>query len=169
MKRSRADREARVTFVGLARTSFWVIFGGIWLLVGLPFLIIGVVTARDEWRFKAQGQTVDGIVLSKDIRGKSSDRKYMVHYRFMTDEGRDVERTAEVDLAVWERLREREAVRVVYRPGGAMKTQIEGESRWTGAVVFSAIGTLLTVLGGSLVLRAIFRILDRLRASRPFR
>lgn len=87
----------------------------------------------------------------------------------MTDEGRDVERTAEVDLAVWERLREREAVRVVYRPGGAMKTQIEGESRWTGAVVFSAIGTLLTVLGGSLVLRAIFRILDRLRASRPFR
>lgn len=54
----------RLPFLGLAKRSFALWFGGIWLLCGVPFLITGIVVAidthRQEQRFQHEAQITQG-------------------------------------------------------------------------------------------------------------
>ena len=75
----------------------------------------------DDWRFAGEARSIDGIVLTKEIRRSGSGRSrssetkhYEATYRFTVDsqtiEGRD-----ELRQEAWSRLIEREPVEVLYR------------------------------------------------------
>ncbi len=55
------------SFLRLARQSFWLLFGGIWLFAGIMMLIFGIVFALREQEFAANGAVATGIVLEKQI------------------------------------------------------------------------------------------------------
>ncbi len=59
------------TVLGLARRSFAFWFGGIWLVCGLPFLVVGVYvgidTLRHQARFRSEAQVAEGMVLTKRL------------------------------------------------------------------------------------------------------
>jgi hypothetical protein len=139
-----------------AGQSFGMVFGAIWLLVGIPFFVIGVATAWEERRYTTEGVVVEGIVLSKDLRRSRNDnRTYAVRYRFITRDGQEAEGRADVALAAWERLAERGPVPIVYLPGRPTSSRVVGESQWWLPIIFLFVGGTLTLIGGSVVVRAL--------------
>ena len=115
------DQTRHQSYWPTARQSFGFWFGGIWLICGLPFALVGVFQFYDDWRFAREARSIDGMVLTKEIRRSSSNRSrssetkhYEATYRFtigtQTIEGRD-----ELTLDAWSRLVEREPVHVLYR------------------------------------------------------
>lgn len=159
-------RRRRPTLLA-AWSSFGLVFGAVWLLVGIPFFVIGVGTAWKERRYATEGVVVEGIVLSKDLRRSRNDsRTYAVRYRFITRDGQEVEGRTTIGLAAWERLVERGPVPVVYLPGQPTGSRIPGESQWLLPVVFLFLGVSLTLIGGSIVGRALLLARARIGLSR---
>jgi hypothetical protein len=110
----------------ITQKNFWFWFGGIWLSVGLVFLVVGVSVgihrmSVDE-RLEREGRTVDGMVLTKEIyrksskSGNSSSPSYRVTFRFVPRDGEIVEGTADVTAEDWDVLEERGPVQVMYLP-----------------------------------------------------
>jgi hypothetical protein len=150
-------RRRRPTLLA-ASQPFGLVFGAIWLLVGIPFLVIGLVTVWEERRYTTEGVVVEGIVLGKDLRrSKSDSRTYAVRYRFIASDGQEVEGRADVGLAAWERLAERGPVSIVYLPGRPTSSRVQGEPQWWLPVIFLFVGGTLTLIGGSVVVRALRR------------
>ncbi len=145
------------SFWPLARKSLGLWFGGISLLVGLPWLVVnGIVPLHDEWRFTQEGRSTQGMVLTKEIRRSGDTRSetlhYEVTYRFAvageTIEGRD-----ELSLEDWERLVEREPADVLYRAQRPSSNRLAGHRPWLLKSLFGSIGLILTVLGSTLLVR----------------
>jgi hypothetical protein len=77
--------------------NFWLWFGGIWLLVGSLFLVIGLSVGIHQMlmndRLEKEGRTVAGMVLTKEVYttsqkdGKRSSPSYRVTFRFLPREG----------------------------------------------------------------------------------
>ena len=137
------------SFLQLARRSFWLLFGGIFLLAGL---ILAIITAGMIWResrFADEGQRADGVVLGRSIRqaDASEDRgtEYHVRYRFTTTDGLVVDGSDGVAFDRWETLVEEGPITVEYLPGDP------GQNRAAAgddAIVLSAmVGIGLLVLG----------------------
>jgi hypothetical protein len=147
------------TFGALARRSFPIWFGGIWLLCGVPFLIVGVYvgidTLREQERYASEAQVTQGMVLTKRIsRGSQESTTYWVRYRFEAPDGAEVTSETKVSGALWDRLVEREPVRITYlrdRPG-AHRIEDQG-SDWVLPVVFTVLGSVFVPLGGWIVSR----------------
>src|SRR5512132_1830710 len=112
-----ASSRGRQSIFELARGNFWLLFGGIWAVVGLPFLIVGIVLALQPSRYQ-NAETADGMVLTKVIarNSKNSNVDYVVTYRFLTADGQTVEGRASVKRDAWDRLRERGTIKVAYQP-----------------------------------------------------
>jgi hypothetical protein len=157
------------SFWSLARKSPGLWFGGISLLVGLPWLVVnGIVPLHDEWRFAQEGRSTRGMVLTKEIRRSGSTRSETLHYeatyRFAvageTIEGRD-----ELSREDWERLVEREPADVLYRVQKPSSNRLAGHRPWLLKTLFGLIGLVLTVLGSTLLVRAVrsTRLGSRLR------
>lgn len=165
--------QARKSFFGLAKRSFAFWFGGIWFFVGAPFLIIGVYVGIDTWRederFTREGQVAQGMVLTKSItrRRESGGREsttYRVEFRFRAPEGTVVKREAQVSSDLWDRLQEREPIRVTFLPGDPRTNRIEGESStWMLAVIFTGLGLVFVPIGGFIFFRGVAGILRELR------
>jgi hypothetical protein len=152
----------------LARGDFWLLFGGIWALVGLPFLIIGIVVALQPARYQ-NADTADGIVLTKLItrNSKSSSVDYVVTYRFTTADGQTVEGRAKVKRDVWDRLRERGTIKVTYQPRSPGTHRVEGESGdLVLIVVFTIVGLVFGGTGTFLAVRSLTGIWGELRLGR---
>jgi hypothetical protein len=125
------------TFRSLAKRSFAFWFGGIWLSVGALILIIGVLigvhSIRQHERFKNEAQVADGMVLNKWIsrqrREGRESTSYWIGYRFSAPNGAVVKREAQVSSEMWDRLVERERVRVMYLPSDPATSRIEAKAQ----------------------------------------
>jgi hypothetical protein len=132
---------------------FLLLFGGIWLLVGVPFAIVGIWVYTTEREFERSAVVARGVVLSKDIsqsrdRNGSTSTSYSVHYRFTPRGGRTMEGRGGVDHDVWDRLVEREPVDIEYLPGDPSSNRVRGESKMLLAWIFGGLGSLFTIAGG---------------------
>lgn len=152
--------------------NFWFWFGGTWLGVGLPFLLLGAFFAWNELtlesRLARSGQRAQGIVLVKrwGDGADSRHRNLHVQYRFTTAGGETVRSEAAVSEPAWEALREREAVSVSYLADSPRANRIDGQVvQWVMPVVFCGVGAMLTLLGSFITLKALAgaRFLRRLR------
>lgn len=146
------------SFLSLAKRSFPFWFGGIWLLCGVPFLVIGLyvglTTLRDNGRLEREGQVAPGMVLTKRI-SRSNDSQgrqttsYWVGYRFSTPDGTIVKRETQVSGRLWDRLVEREPVAVTYLPGRSQTSRIENEGAdWLLPGIFTLLGVVFAGAGG---------------------
>lgn len=161
------------SFLSLAKRSFPFWFGGVWLLCGTPFLIlgiyIGVDNLRQQERFKNEAQVTEGMVLTKrisrstDSQGREST-SYWVGYRFRASDGTTVRNEMQVSEKLWDRLVEREPVRVSYLPGRPQANHIEGEGpSWIVPGVFALIGFVFAGGGGVIFAKGLGGILRELR------
>jgi hypothetical protein len=140
--------------------SFFVWFGGIFLVAGLPILLIGVWLSRGvaaQRRLDTDGRTVQGTVLVKSrITSSSTSRStassttsYSVTYRFALPTGETRRGAATVGRGTWEALVERGPVEVRYLPESPEVSCIPGQvSDTLAALLFVGLGGLATVLGG---------------------
>ena len=158
------------TLLGLAMRSFPFMFGGIWLLCGVPFLIIGVHvgidTIRQQARFENDAQMVDGMVLTKRIARKRNNdsTSYWVRYRFPAPDGTTITSETKISGALWDRLVEREPLRVTYLPDEPRTHRIEDQGPdWVLPLVFTGLGMLLVPVGGWIFARGLRGILRERR------
>jgi hypothetical protein len=132
---------------------FLLLFGGIWLLVGVPFTIAGTFIFTTEREFARSAVVARGIVLSKNVsRSRDSDgstsTSYSVRYRFTPRGGRTMEGESSVDRDVWNALVEREPVEIAYLPDDPSNNRVRGESKMLVASIFGGLGSLFTIAGG---------------------
>jgi hypothetical protein len=156
------------SFFGLAKRSFAFWFGGIWLFCGAPFLIIGIYvgidTLRQHERFRNEAQVTQGMVLTKRISRDKERTNYWVGYRFSAQDGTVVKTEAEVSSDLWDRLVEREPVRVTYLPDRPQRHRIEGEGAdWMLPLIFTVLGLVFVPLGGFIFFKGLSQILRELR------
>jgi len=160
--------------------NFWLWFGGIWLLCGLPIFFVGLYTGTQSRqisaRLDADGRTVDGIVLTKAITTSSSGSstssqqnntpRYRVTFRFTTPDG-PVTGEADVTVETWDGLVEREPIRVTYLPDAPQHYRVPGQAGgWVAAVVMTGLGGVFAVLGGFILVRARTALRTRARLER---
>ena len=153
------------SLLSLAMQSFWVRFGSIWLLIGMPFLIIGIYTATQTMtqreRFQKEGQSTQGMVLTKAIQGgkKSSNESYRITYRFSTADGMVMMGEAPVSPEIWDKLEERGPVQVTYLPDKPQSNRVEGKKvDWMLPIGSGIAGFVFTSLGGFVLFKALRRI-----------
>ena len=147
--------------------NFWLWFGGIWLSVGSLFLVIGIsngvhgIMVHD--RLEKEGRTTKGMVLTKEVyttsskSGSRSSPSYRVTFRFVPREGEAVRGTADVNIEDWDALEERGPIRVTYLPDQPQSHRVLGQSKAEVVLplVFSAVGGVLSLIGGVIVLNAL--------------
>jgi hypothetical protein len=166
----------------LTPKNFWAFFGGLWLVVGLPFFVIGaylgVQHVTTEQRLATEGRMVEGMVLSKAIRTRTSSssstgsrrrtsRSYEVTFRFPTSEG-PITSSADVSADAWDRLIEREPIAVTYLPDDPERHRVEGQTAgWILPVIFTGLGGLFGGVGAFIVLRVLSRrrMIERLQRA----
>ena len=157
------------SFASLAKRSFSFWFGGIWLVCGVPFLIVGIYvgvdTLRQQERFKNEAQVAEGMVLTKRISRSSKDSaSYWVSYRFSASDGTVVKSETKVSGALWDRLVEREPIQITYLPDQPRTHGIESRGPdWMLPVVFTVLGIVFVPLGGWIFSKGLKGILRKLR------
>lgn len=161
-----------VSFFGLARRSFWLLFGAIWFAAGAGLLLGGVVFMLDERAYVEGGVPTTGMVLAKDIDRADSDSstEYRVRYRFVTDDGEAVEGSADVSVEAWESLTERGPIEITYRHDRPNFNRLADEGQVFEAAIFLLFGAGFGGVGGVLVgrsLRNVLRARRLLRFGRP--
>ena len=162
----------RRSFLGLARRSFPFWFGGIWLAVGLPFVVVGiwvaVDTVRQQQRYATAAQVTDGMVLTKRIsRGTNESTSYWVSYRFRAADGGVIQSEKKISGTLWDRLVEREPVRITYLPDRPAAHRLEDEGAdWAMPLIFTGLGSFFAGLGGWIFLRGLRSILREVRLHR---
>lgn len=146
----------RAAKIQLSDRMGWFVFGGLFFLVGLPFLVIGIYTGVRQWHFPGEAATVPGMVLTKSTNSKD---RYTVTYRFTTGNGQLIEGSASVSGEVWDRLEERGPIQVQYVPHSPRRHRVEGQdSDWATAFMMGTIGGVFTSLGGFVLIMAFFRL-----------
>ena len=131
---------------------FLMLFGGIWLLVGLPFLIAGFYLLGEERRFAEEAQVATGLVLTKDLARRRSNEgrsstTYSVRYRFTTPDGQTHEGATDLSYARWNALAEREPIDIAYLPSNPSDNRMAGTDQRMLVTVFTVVGGCLTIAG----------------------
>lgn len=152
--------------------NFWFWFGGVWLFVGAPFLVIGLYVGSQHLvvskRLDAEGRTIEGMVLTKEIRTSSSSGgrrrtapAYRVTFRFVAPNGL-ITGDAEVSAETWDTLVEREPIRVTYLPDNPQHYRVEGQvGGWMLPIIFTVLGGVFTGVGGVLFFRGLGQLRTR--------
>ena len=145
------------SFFSLARRSFWLLFGGIWLVAGVFMLVFGVVFALREQEFATSSSAATGIVLEKNIIPADSDSstEYRIGYRFTTPDGRVIEGSDRVSVEEWEAYVERGPIAVRFLTSRPESNRLALGSDILLALIFLIAGVALTGIGGFLVARSI--------------
>ena len=142
---------AKRPLAGTMQANFWVFFGSIWLMVGVPFVLLAGYFIFQERQLATTGRVVEAMVLTKDI-GQSGDNVIRsVTYRFATADDRTFEGKSEVSESTWNSLTERGPVSVAYLPNRPSVNAVVGASKLTLLLIFSFVGVLLSVAGGMIV------------------
>ncbi len=128
---------------------FFTLLGGI-------FAAAGGVRLWDELRYQEAAVRIRGTIVSKAFESASANRsrtRYLVTYRFATPEGIVQEGTDEVDPDRWEELQQGDPFEVAYLPRSA-SSRATTTTQMPLAVGFTAIGTLVLLIGGGLLTAA---------------
>ncbi len=153
-----------------AKRSFWLLFGGVFLSVGLVFLLIGVPLMLQEQRFEAEAHAAEGTVLTKTIRRATTDdgnsTEYRVTYRFTAADGRTIEDIDVIDVEEWEALTEQGPVDVEYLASDPDTNRVAGADGWLLIGITLVLGGVLAALGGVLFFTALRRLLLQRRLWR---
>lgn len=149
--------KSQPSFFSLARRSFWLLFGGIWLFAGVFMLVFAVVFALREQEFASNGVVTTGIVLEKRIVPADSDSstEYRVGYRFTTADGRVVEGSDSLSVDDWEGLVERGPIEIRYLRDRPESSRLTLGSDFFGALIFLLFGVVFGGIGGVLFFRAL--------------
>ena len=113
---------------------FLVRFGSIWLLVGLPFLLLAGYFIIQERRLATTGRVVEAMVLTKNIGGAGDQVNRSVTYRFTATDDRTFEGKSDVNESLWSSLTERGPVRVASLPNRPSVNHVVGASTLTSAI-----------------------------------
>ena len=133
---------------------FWFLFGGIWLLVGLGLTKGGIEEMGKERRYRDEGRVARATVTDKSMERADRDHpstRYLVSYRFTTDDGRRVTGRGTVEVHQWEALREGDPITVTYLAGAPEAQRLGDPGGTGGAWVMVPIGLVFTVAGGGIV------------------
>jgi hypothetical protein len=164
----------------MASKHFSLWFGGIWLVVGLPFLVIGLYLGAQNIivakRLTTEGRTVEGLVLTKAIKSSSSKSSssrnrstvpsYHTTFRFGTPTG-VFSGDAEVNVEIWNRLVERGPIRVTYLPDAPQSYRVEGQgSKLMLPVIFAVLGSVFSSIGGFIFVRGVGELRTKERLQR---
>jgi hypothetical protein len=143
----------------------YLVFGAVFLIVGLGLLVGGLQDAGHERAYAQRGRVVDGVVTGKSIERASSEgrghgTRYEVAYRFMAPAGRVVDGVAKVDVDQWERLAPGDVFRVVYLSNAPESSRAADADDTTTPWVLVGLGSVFTLIGCAIVtatLRAMWR------------
>ena len=152
---------------------FGLIFGAIFLVVGLAFLFVGITSWKTERRFATESVTAEGLVLTKNIvrarRNSNSTRystRYSTTYRFEVRQGDTVDATDEIDVDVWESLEEQGPVTIEFLRDDPDTSRVAGTNDTVLATVFTGAGGLFSLIGGGVVSFAVRRRREEARLRR---
>ena len=152
-----------------------LLFGSVWLVFGLPFLVTGLVTAIQEHRtgqqLREHGQTAAGVVLEKHAGfvHSSTSAAATITFRFATSDGQSIQDSASMEGSAWSRLRKSGPVSVVYLPGSPQTHRVEGQEPQTFLVlIMLLLGGIFSALGGGVIVAAV-KSRSRRRPRNPSR
>src|SRR5215469_2979388 len=127
------------------------LFFGIFLVLGPVFLIIGILNGFQMRRFLATAVSVPGVVMENVYQPSSSDNGSSFDYprvQFQTVDGHSVSFIGDV-ASFPSAYRVGEPVQVVYDPKQPDRAHIHSFwGIWGFALLFSALGSVFSVLGG---------------------
>ena len=132
---------------------FLLIFGLVWLLVGVPFTLVGIYSLKKEQNYNENSAQTSGTVVDKKIReSRDSDNRvslsYYLKYRFVDDLGEEIEAEDSVVKEFYEKTNSGDQVTVQYIPKeAAFESRIAD-----GAESDTVAGWLFTAMGGICVL-----------------
>ena len=137
------------------------VFGGILLLIGAIFLLVGMFNLRHERAFRAAARTATGIVLTKsskvedDYQNNTQRTRYYIGYRFTTEDGTPVKGSEEVNWYSWTSIHERDPVQITYLPQHPSRNRLAqdgpGFSLWFTVLGGLVCGAGVIVLGNAAV------------------
>ncbi|MDP9467367.1 MAG: DUF3592 domain-containing protein [Chloroflexota bacterium] len=146
----------------LARRSFWVLFGAIFLVAGLLLAVISAGMGWRELRFTSDGVAAEGIVLERTIvradAGEDQSTEYRVSYRFTTDGGQVVEGSDAVPFDQWEVLAEQGPIAVEHLLGDPAQNRVAGGEDLILVAIFAAVSAIALVVGLAILLRQLRRL-----------
>jgi hypothetical protein len=139
------------------RGALW--FGGLFLLVGVPLLVVGVSRFYGDWQFAREALPTQGLTLTKEIKkgrnraNREPTREYEVTYRYSVDgetfEGRD-----ELSADDWQTVVERAPISVSYRPARPSSSHLALRNAWLEKTVFVLAGSACMAAGCWVVIRS---------------
>lgn len=155
--------------------KFWLLFGGLWLGVGLIFAVAGAVVLRleseREARLAHDGASATAVVLAKTTSGgrKSRDPTFRIEFRFAGPDGAPVESSAKIDAAKWRSVSEGETFELRYVRDKPSMRLVPGERRDERVIgpVFAVVGSIFAIAGALILWRATARrkLIERLRVE----
>jgi len=158
------------TFFRVVRRSFFLWFGGIWLLAGLFFFLKGTYEILQERRYQTEELVVQGTVLAKPIEQAKRDghprTKYTITYRFSTMDGRIFEKNVEVSVEEWEKLEVGSPLRITHLPDTPQSSRIAGKKDLGSALASMVVGGPFALIGGAIFFRSLRKIRRGLRLRR---
>ena len=140
--------------------SFWqknvmLIFGAVWLVLGLGALAGGAYAFRLNQRYAREGVTVEGVVLTRSVsvsragvRTKTPTTHHDVTYRFQTPDGTTHEGADSLDEDLWNSLREQGPVTIQYLASDPSTSRVSDASRdtWLRAVPAASLAASAALL-----------------------
>jgi hypothetical protein len=140
----------------LTSKPFGFLFGGIFLVVGLGFVVTTGLSLLNDRSFARDARSTPGIVLKKNITEsgrsqrqgstRSRTKHYEVIYRFTVD-GRVLEGRDELSEQEWDRLTEGKPADVLYLPLSTASNTLAGSRPWGATLIFGLLGLMLAALG----------------------
>lgn len=163
-------RSSGLTVWSLFSRSVLLWVGIIFFILGTVFTVIGIQTASTEQAYRTKGLTVEATVLSKSIerakRGEHSRTRYLIGYRFLSEQGQEIESVTEVPVEEWEGLEGGRKFPVNYLPEAPETSRVDGENEWIVALVFMGVGGIFTLIGGGLAFTDLRSIIRTIRVAR---
>lgn len=138
----------------LARRSFFLWFGAIWMTAGLGVLAAAIEDTRIQLAFRWSARVAQARVSGKQWLPAGQDRSttsYRISYRFETDAGEPVESSAEAGVAAWEAAREGDRLPVEYLVDSPRVNRLAGHSRLAATLIPLLLGGLVGGAGMGLV------------------
>lgn len=140
------------------KVNRWIIIGGILLIVGVSFRLIGDAKLREQRLFQAAGLTATAIVEAKSSRvpdrpqsAQSQHIQYLVSYRFTSDDGATVRGSDAIDRRTWQSIREGDPIQIVYLRDQPARSRPVANTAGTAPWIASVLGGALAA-GGTLLL-----------------
>jgi Protein of unknown function (DUF3592) len=151
----------------------WLIIGGILLVVGVCFRLIGDAKLREERLYQAAGLTATAIVEAKSGRvpdrpqsAQSQDIHYLVSYRFTPKDGAAVRGFDEVDRRTWQLIREGDPIQIVYLRDQPARSRLAANTARTAPQQSSVLGGTLAAIGAAFLGYGLYDVLRRHRKNR---